>query len=102
MNKRLIVYILGWVLIIEGACMQLSTIVGICYQEWADLKYFIIIGLVMIALGVLAGHQKAQEQRHVSQGRLCGDGVLMDAAVGRGLFAALDVANHPAFCRRGL
>lgn len=52
MNKRLIAYILGWVLVIEGACMQLSTIVGIFYHEWADLKYFIIIGLVMIALGV--------------------------------------------------
>ena len=54
MNKRLVVYILGWVLIIEGACMQLSTIVGICYREWADLKYFIIIGLSMIVLGILS------------------------------------------------
>ena len=26
MNKRLIVYILGWVLIVEGAAMQIATV----------------------------------------------------------------------------
>lgn len=52
MNKRLVLYILGWVLIIEGACMQLSTVVGILHHEWGDLKYFILIGLSMAVLGL--------------------------------------------------
>lgn len=58
MNKRLIVYILGWVLLIEGASMQLSTFVGILCGEWNDLKYFIYVGAALIALGVLLVFRK--------------------------------------------
>ncbi len=52
MNKRLISYILGWVLVIEGLCMQLSTIVGLIYKEKSFL-YFLIIGLSLIVIGAL-------------------------------------------------
>lgn len=50
MNKRLIFYILGWVLLIEGLCMQLSTIVGLIYKE-SSFIYFLITGAVIALLG---------------------------------------------------
>lgn len=59
MNKRLILYILGWVLLIEGASMQLSTLVGVIYNESSYL-HFLIIGLVLIALGGLIVIKKPQ------------------------------------------
>ena len=52
MNKRLILYILGWVLVIEGACMQLSTITGLIYRE-SSFIYFLVIGLILCGLGTL-------------------------------------------------
>lgn len=58
MNRRLIVYILGWVLLIEGAAMQLSTFVGILYHEWHDYKYFIYVGLGCLTLGFLLVFRK--------------------------------------------
>ena len=53
MNKRLIVYILGWVLIIEGLAMQIATVTSLIYQEHEGL-YFLITGAVSAFLGVLA------------------------------------------------
>ncbi len=53
MNKRLIVYILGWVLIVEGIAMQVCTITSIIYRENEGL-YFLITGAVSAGLGVLA------------------------------------------------
>ena len=52
MNIRLITYILGWVLVIEGLCMQLSTLVGLIYGE-SSFIYVIVIGLVSFVLGAL-------------------------------------------------
>ena len=52
MNKRTLIYILGWVLLIEGIAMQLATAVGIFYGE-ANFKYFLIIGIVIIVLGFI-------------------------------------------------
>lgn len=52
MNKRIISYILGWVLLIEGISMQLSTIVGLIYRE-SDYIYFLLCGLAIIILGTL-------------------------------------------------
>lgn len=51
MNKRLISYILGWVLLIEGATMQLSTIVGLLNGEWHFMKYFVYVGVTCMLLG---------------------------------------------------
>ena len=43
MNKRLIVYILGWVLIVEGAAMQIATVTSFIYGEHEGF-YFLGVG----------------------------------------------------------
>lgn len=53
MNKRMIVYILGWVMIVEGIAMQLCTITSLIYREHEGL-YFLCTGAVSAGLGVLA------------------------------------------------
>lgn len=53
MNKRIIIYILGWVLIIEGAAMQIGTITSLIYGEHEGL-YFFVVGAVSAILGLLA------------------------------------------------
>lgn len=53
MNKRLIVYILGWVLIIEGASMQIATVTSLIYGEHEGF-YFLATGAVCALLGTLA------------------------------------------------
>lgn len=53
MHKRIVVYILGWVLVIEGLVMQLATLVGLFYGE-SDFIYFLVIGLSIAVLGALA------------------------------------------------
>ncbi len=53
MNKRIIVYILGWVLIVEGAAMQVCTLTSVVYREHEGI-YFFLTGLVSAVLGVLA------------------------------------------------
>lgn len=60
MNKRLILYILGWVLLIEGLSMQLSTIVGLVYRE-SSYKYFLFIGLALIVFGGLIVIKKPKD-----------------------------------------
>lgn len=53
MNKRIIVYILGWVLIAEGAAMQIATITSLIYGEKEGM-YFLLTGLACALLGFLA------------------------------------------------
>ena len=53
MNKRLILYILGWVMICEGAAMQLCTVTSIMFRENEGM-FFLITGAVCAGLGVLA------------------------------------------------
>ena len=50
MNKRLIVYILGWVLIVEGAAMQIATVTSFIYGEHEGL-YFLGVGALSALLG---------------------------------------------------
>ncbi len=50
MSKRTVIYILGWVLLIEGFAMQSGTLVGLWYRE-ASYKYFLFIGLALMVLG---------------------------------------------------
>ena len=57
MNKRLISYILGWVLLIEGAAMQQSTIVGIIYREKGWL-HFVTVGFTLMLIGFLLVFKK--------------------------------------------
>lgn len=53
MNKRIILYILGWVLIVEGAAMQVCTVTSLIYQEHEGM-YFLLTGAVSALLGLLA------------------------------------------------
>ena len=53
MNKRSIIYILGWVLIVEAVAMQIGTITSLIYGE-KEAWYFVLIGVVSAILGVLA------------------------------------------------
>ena len=52
MNKRLIVYILGWVLIVEGAAMQIATVTSFIYGEHEGL-YFLGVCALSALLGLL-------------------------------------------------
>lgn len=52
MHKRSIIYLLGWVLVIEGLVMQIATITGIYYGE-QDFIYFLIIGLSLAVIGAV-------------------------------------------------
>lgn len=53
MNKRLIVYTSGWVLIVEGAAMQIATVTSFIYGEHEGL-YFLGVGALSALLGLLA------------------------------------------------
>ena len=69
MNKRLISYILGWILLVEGASMQLSTAVGLIYREWHFMKYFFYVGVALIILGVLLVFKKPKNNvMHLKDG----------------------------------
>ena len=61
MNKRIIIYILGWVLIVEGAAMQLCTVTSLIYGEHEGM-YFLLTGAVSALLGVLAVKVKKPEK----------------------------------------
>ena len=52
MNKRIVLYILGWILIVEGTAMQLPFIVSIVYAEKNGI-YFLAVGLALAAIGFL-------------------------------------------------
>lgn len=53
MNKRSIIYILGWVLIVESVAMQIGTVTSLIYGE-KEAIYFVATGVVCAILGVLA------------------------------------------------
>lgn len=53
MNKRSIIYILGWVLIVDAVAMQIGTITSLIYGE-KEAWYFVLTSVVSAILGVLA------------------------------------------------
>lgn len=53
MNKRSIIYILGWVLIVDAVAMQIGTITSLIYGE-KEAWYFVLTGVVSAILGLLA------------------------------------------------
>ncbi|MBQ1838026.1 MAG: TrkH family potassium uptake protein, partial [Ruminococcus sp.] len=59
MNKRIIIYILGWVLIVEGAAMQVCTVTSMIYHEHEGI-FFFLTGLGAAIAGVLAVKVKKQ------------------------------------------
>lgn len=88
MNKRLIVYILGWVLIVEGAAMQIATVTSFIYGEHEGL-YFLGVGALSALLGLLAVKVKNRKSRALSEGRLCGYCVKLDSYVFCRMFSVL-------------
>ncbi|MCQ4022663.1 MULTISPECIES: TrkH family potassium uptake protein [unclassified Ruminococcus] len=60
MNKRIVLYILGWILIVEGAAMQLPALVGLIYSEKNGL-YFLVIGLALALIGFLFVFKKPKK-----------------------------------------
>ena len=68
MNKRLISYILGWVLLIEGASMQLATVVGLIYGERCWL-HFVTVGAGSALIGFLLVFKKPTDvTMHIKDG----------------------------------
>ena len=68
MNKRLIGYILGWVLLIEGLAMMLPMIVGLWYRERGFL-YFLLTGVALLAIGGVIVFFKPQNiTMHIKDG----------------------------------
>ena len=57
MNLKAIIYILGWILKIEGAFMLFPALVGIIYKETQGLA-FLITALICIFTGILITHKK--------------------------------------------
>ena len=57
MNRRIIIYILGWILMLEGAFMALPCIVSLCYQEVSGWWFFIVM-MGSILLGLLISFKK--------------------------------------------
>ena len=53
MNKRSIIDILDWVLIVDAVAMQIGTITSLIYGE-KEAWYFVLTGVVSAILGVLA------------------------------------------------
>ncbi len=52
MNKRVVMYILGWVLVVEGIAMQIGTVTSLIYRE-RDWLYFLVIGAVSAGVGTV-------------------------------------------------
>ena len=52
MKKRIVVYILGWLLVFEGFFLMLPCLVGLIYQE-VEAVWFAIVALVCLCLGFL-------------------------------------------------
>ena len=58
MNIRMLIYILGKVLLIEGILMTLPIVCGICYGEWLFIIPYIICAAAYIILGFLISIKK--------------------------------------------
>lgn len=50
MDKKIITYILGWVLIVESIAMQIGTITSLIYKE-SNWIYFVIVGAASALVG---------------------------------------------------
>lgn len=61
MNYQIIIFIIGWILKIEGTFMLLPILTGIIYKE-SSLWAFVINGAICILLGVLMTWKKPKHQ----------------------------------------
>lgn len=60
MNIAVIIYILGYVLEIEGALMMLPFLISLMYRE-GEGKWFLIIGLITIIIGAVVRRKKPDD-----------------------------------------
>ena len=58
MNIKMLIYILGKVLLIEGILMVLPIVCGICYGEWPFLVYYVACAAAYIIAGYLISMKK--------------------------------------------
>ena len=58
MNIKMLIYILGKVLLIEGILMVLPIICGICYGEWNYLVFYVACAAAYIIAGYLISFKK--------------------------------------------
>lgn len=68
MNKRLIGYILGWVMAIEGLAMLLPVAVGLWYRERGFLWFLICGGVLMACGGVVIFFKPKNLTMHIKDG----------------------------------
>lgn len=61
MNYQIIIFIIGWILKIEGTFMLLPILTGIIYKE-SSLWAFVINGVICMLLGVLMTWKKPKHQ----------------------------------------
>lgn len=57
MNRSIIQYILGYVLLLEGVLMGIPCITALCYQEKEGF-YYLAVGIFCIVLGWIMKHKK--------------------------------------------
>ena len=102
MNKRVIVYVLGAVLLIEAALMLLPLLVAVIYREKERLVFFVGAAGRGCAghAGARSGRQEAQ--RHVREGGPDRRRAELDRAVARGGAAVHALGADPVLSRRGV
>ena len=69
MNYRMIIYILGWVLKMEGASMLIPLITAICYGESSEITIFSACVVICLGLGFLINfHQPKTKVMYAKEG----------------------------------
>ena len=58
MNIKMLIYILGKVLLIEGILMVLPIVCGVFYGEWSFLTYYVACAAAYIIAGCLISFKK--------------------------------------------
>ena len=64
MKKRIVVYILGWLLVFEGFFLMLPCFVGLLYQE-VEAVWFAVVALVCLCLGIHHNQVETKRQNDV-------------------------------------
>lgn len=62
MNIAFIVYIIGWILSIEGVSLLLPALVGLIYEESVGY-YYLVTGVICIVLGLILIRKKPRNQK---------------------------------------
>ena len=61
MNKSIILYIIGWILMLEAAFLLLPLVTAVIYQESAGFAFLITI-LLCLAVGLILTHKKPKHK----------------------------------------